>query len=66
MWPDICHVSSKKAATRAACTRLVSRRQHTMRYTHAYERSLVTPQEFWAEQASDIHWFRPCDKVLDT
>lgn len=30
-----------------------------------WERSLENPQEFWAEKANAIHWFRKWDKVLD-
>lgn len=53
---------------RRASSRVVRgavRRQHTVRYTQAYERSLATPQDFWAEQAQRIEWFRPWDQVLD-
>jgi len=53
----------RRASSRVA--RGAVRRQHTVRYTQAYERSLATPQDFWAEQAQRIEWFRPWDQVLD-
>ena len=28
-------------------------------------RSLSSPEDFWAEVAADVHWFKPWDKVLD-
>jgi acetyl-CoA synthetase len=30
-----------------------------------WEKSLKNPQEFWAEKAKAIDWFKPADKVLD-
>ncbi|MGF3522809.1 MAG: acetate--CoA ligase [Candidatus Bathyarchaeia archaeon] len=30
-----------------------------------WEKSLKNPQEFWAEKAKAIDWFKPFDKVLD-
>jgi len=30
-----------------------------------YDRSLKTPERFWAEAAEDLHWHRKWDKVLD-
>jgi len=30
-----------------------------------YRRSLDTPEEFWAEIASDLVWTKPWKKVLD-
>ena len=30
-----------------------------------HERSLQAPDEFWAEAAKDVHWYRRWDKVLD-
>lgn len=32
----------------------------------AYRRSLDAPNEFWAEQAERIHWYRRWEQVLDT
>ena len=29
-----------------------------------YERAAQDPEGFWAEQAKELHWFRPWDKVL--
>ncbi|DAZ94712.1 TPA: hypothetical protein N0F65_012665 [Lagenidium giganteum] len=34
-------------------------------YTEQYRRSLETPDEFWAEAAGDIQWFKTWDRVLD-
>ena len=30
-----------------------------------YRRSLEKPEEFWAEQAQNLDWFKPWDKVLE-
>jgi acetyl-CoA synthetase len=30
-----------------------------------YERAASDPQAWWAEQASQLHWFQPWDRVLD-
>jgi propionyl-CoA synthetase len=30
-----------------------------------HTRSLSDPEDFWAEVAADVHWFKPWDKVLD-
>ena len=30
-----------------------------------YERAEADPEGFWAEQAQDISWFKPWDKVLE-
>ncbi|RLN88908.1 hypothetical protein BBJ28_00002219 [Nothophytophthora sp. Chile5] len=35
-------------------------------YTEQYQRSLAQPEEFWAEAAQDLEWFKPWTKVLDT
>ncbi|CEG35832.1 propionyl-synthetase [Plasmopara halstedii] len=35
-------------------------------YAEQYRRSLDKPEEFWAEAAQDIEWFKPWSKVLDT
>ncbi|RLN57761.1 hypothetical protein BBJ29_005513 [Phytophthora kernoviae] len=45
--------------------RLSSRREIAS-YTEQYRRSLDKPEEFWAEAAEDLHWFKPWSKVLDT
>ncbi len=34
-------------------------------YRELYERSLNDPEAFWAEVASELHWFKPWEKVLD-
>ncbi len=33
-------------------------------YDDVYKNSIVNPEEFWAEAAEDIHWFKKWDKVL--
>jgi len=41
-------------------------RQANLRdYRQVYERSLADPEGFWAEAASELHWFTPWQKVLD-
>ncbi|KAG1703530.1 hypothetical protein DVH05_007477 [Phytophthora capsici] len=49
----------------ARSLRLSSRRE-VASYTEQYRRSLDKPEEFWAEAAQDLHWFKPWSKVLDT
>ncbi len=34
-------------------------------YDEAYSRSLSDPEDFWAEAAEDIHWYRKWDSVLN-
>jgi acetyl-CoA synthetase len=34
-------------------------------YESLYQRSVQDPSVFWAEQAAELEWFRPWDKVLD-
>ena len=34
-------------------------------YQRMYQRSVQDPEGFWAEAASELHWFKPWDKVLD-
>lgn len=34
-------------------------------YDRIYQRSVADPEGFWAEIASELHWFKPWDKVLD-
>ena len=34
-------------------------------YKQVYDRARDQPDEFWAEQAQGIHWFKTWDKVLD-
>ncbi|CAI5746778.1 unnamed protein product [Peronospora destructor] len=41
-------------------------RREIASYTEQYRRSLDKPEEFWAEAAQDIEWFKPWSKVLDT
>ena len=31
----------------------------------AYRRSVEDPEGFWAEAASELHWFKPWDKVFE-
>jgi acetyl-CoA synthetase len=35
------------------------------RYLDVYEKSLEDMEEFWAEEARKLHWFRTWDKVLE-
>ncbi len=35
------------------------------RLKQEWEKSLKNPQEFWAEKANALHWFRKWEKVLD-
>jgi propionyl-CoA synthetase len=37
----------------------------TSRYEAAHARSLARPEEFWAEAAGQIDWFKTWDRVLD-
>ena len=34
-------------------------------YDEVHARSLAKPEEFWAEAAAQIHWYKTWDKVLD-
>ena len=34
-------------------------------YTEAFKRSIESPEEFWAEAAENLHWFKKWDRVLD-
>jgi len=34
-------------------------------YQETYQRSLDNPEDFWADVARDIHWYKPFTKVLD-
>jgi acetyl-CoA synthetase len=34
-------------------------------YEALYKRSIDDPESFWTEAASELHWFKPWDKVLD-
>ena len=34
-------------------------------YEALYKRSVETPEEFWADIAKELHWFKPWDKVLE-
>lgn len=34
-------------------------------YDQIYQRSIADPEGFWAEIASELHWFKPWDKVLN-
>ncbi len=35
------------------------------RYFDIYQRSLEDPQGFWAEEARQLEWFQPWERVLD-
>ncbi len=35
------------------------------KYFDIYRRSIEQPEEFWAEQAHQLDWFKPWDKVLE-
>ena len=34
-------------------------------YTEVFRRSMETPEEFWAEAAENLHWFKKWDRVVD-
>ncbi len=34
-------------------------------YETLYKQSIEDPEKFWANVASDLHWFKPWDKVLE-
>jgi acetyl-CoA synthetase len=34
-------------------------------YEALYKQSIENPEEFWAEAARELHWFKPWDKVLE-
>jgi acetyl-CoA synthetase len=34
-------------------------------YSRLYEESINNPEKFWAERASELHWFHPWENVLD-
>jgi acetyl-CoA synthetase len=34
-------------------------------YEALYQRSIQDPEGFWAEIASELHWFSPWSRVLD-
>ena len=36
-----------------------------MKYADTHRRSLTNPEEFWAEQAEQLHWEKRWDRVLD-
>ncbi len=38
---------------------------HIHDYEEVYKRAAADPEAFWAEQASELHWFAPWEKVLD-
>jgi len=37
----------------------------TSRYEELHTHSLTHPEEFWAEAAAELHWYKPWDTVLD-
>lgn len=36
------------------------------KFDEAFQKSIENPEEFWAEAAKEITWYKECDKVLDT
>jgi propionyl-CoA synthetase len=34
-------------------------------YDEVYQRSIRNPEEFWADAAEDVHWFKRWERVLD-
>lgn len=38
---------------------------HIRDYEEVYKRAAADPEAFWAERASELHWFAPWEKVLD-
>jgi acetyl-CoA synthetase len=34
-------------------------------YEALYKKSIEDPEKFWADAASELHWFKPWDKVLE-
>ncbi len=36
-----------------------------MNYTDTYRQSIEDPEEFWAKEAENIHWYKKWDRVLD-
>ncbi|RFP09669.1 MULTISPECIES: propionate--CoA ligase [unclassified Duganella] len=36
-----------------------------MKYADFYQRSIVTPEQFWQDESALIDWHTPCTKVLD-
>ncbi|MDX2033058.1 MAG: acetate--CoA ligase [Blastocatellia bacterium] len=45
----------------SAAAHITSREQ----YDRVYQRSVEDPEGFWAEIASELHWFKPWEKVLE-
>ncbi len=37
----------------------------TNNYEKLYRWSLDDPEDFWAQAAEDVHWYRKPDKVFD-
>ena len=35
-------------------------------YDAVFQHSIKNPEEFWAEAAKSITWYKPYDKVLDS
>ena len=33
-------------------------------YQEVYQRSITDPEQFWAEIASELDWFKPWDKIF--
>lgn len=42
-----------------------AKRANLQDYTAAYQRSINDPEDYWAEKAADLEWFKPWDKVFD-
>ena len=36
------------------------------KFDEAFQKSIENPEEFWAEAAKEITWYKECEKVLDT
>lgn len=39
--------------------------KNNLNYEQIFENSIKNPEEFWAEQAQRLVWFKKFDKVLD-
>ena len=39
---------------------------HLPVYETVYRRSIEEREEFWADLAKDVHWHKPCERVMDT
>lgn len=63
MWKRAVQHTQRRASARAVGA---IRNKHEARsYIEQYARSIQRPDEFWAEAAEEVEWFKRCDKVLD-